>query len=265
MHLTLDEIGKPIAYGRTAEIYAWPGDQILKLFYASWGTEAVAHEARMARAVAESGLPVPAVGEEIQIGERSGLIYARVQGPSLWEFLARRPWAVARSARRMAALHSAIHAVMPAAQIPRQRGRLTHKIEADTALPGSLRARLLSTLAALPDGNTLCHGDFHPANILMTNAGAVIIDWTDATVGNALADVARTTVLALGAAATSQIPNQSQKLFVRLFHALYIRHYFRAHPGSQADYRRWLPVVAAARLSEGIPEVEAWLLEWAAQ
>jgi len=35
----------------------------------------------------------------------------------------------------------------------------------------------------------------------------------------------------------------------------------KAYPGDAGEYRRWLPVVAAARLSEGIPELEKWLVK----
>ncbi|MBI4732425.1 MAG: hypothetical protein HY781_09960, partial [Chloroflexi bacterium] len=51
------------------------------------------------------------------------------------------------------------------------------------------------------------------------------------------------------------------KTFVRLFHAVYLRRYFQLRTSGEAEYRRWLPVVAAARLSENIPELEGWLLE----
>jgi len=34
----------------------------------------------------------------------------------------------------------------------------------------------------------------------------------------------------------------------------------KAYPGGTNEYHRWLPVVAAARLSENIPEVEGWRL-----
>jgi hypothetical protein len=34
----------------------------------------------------------------------------------------------------------------------------------------------------------------------------------------------------------------------------------KTYPGGAGEHRRWLPVVAAARLSENIPELERWLL-----
>ena len=67
--------------------------------------------------------------------------------------------------------------------------------------------------------------------------------------------------IALGAAASSQIPNRTMKTFVRLFHAVYLRRYFQLRHGGETEYCRWLPLVAAARLSENIPELERWLVK----
>ncbi|MFH2104277.1 MAG: hypothetical protein ABIJ39_13065 [Chloroflexota bacterium] len=78
--------------------------------------------------------------------------------------------------------------------------------------------------------------------------------------GLAPEDVARTTIITLGAANSAQISNPVMKAFVRLFHAAYLRQYFKLCPGGEAEYQRWLPIVAAARLSEEIPEVERWLI-----
>lgn len=109
------------------------------------------------------------------------------------------------------------------------------------------------------EGTAICHGDFHPGNVLASPQGETVIDWIDATRGNALADVARASILALGAVATTQTSGV-EKLFVRLFHTIYLRRYFVLSPGGREEYGRWLPIVAAARLSENIPELEQWLL-----
>ena len=89
MNKNLDQ---PIAYGRTAEIYAWQDGQVLKLFYDWFGLEDIKYEQRIAQAVHTSGLPIPSVGEIIHINERIGLIYQRVEGVSMLEMMSRRPW-----------------------------------------------------------------------------------------------------------------------------------------------------------------------------
>ncbi len=253
------ELGVPIAYGRTAEIYAWDEGYILKLFYDWFGRESIEYEAKMGRAVHSSGLPVPAVGEIVQVNGRTGLIYERFEGVALWELMPQKPWTIVRYARRMAALHVEMHANPLAMDIPDQRPRLVQKLKGAQALPEALRAKTLAALETMPDGAVICHGDFHPGNVLALPQGEVVIDWIDATRGNALADLARSSIIALGAAASSQTSGV-EKLFVRLFHSFYLRHYFALLPGGREAYGRWLPIVAAARLSEDISELEPWLL-----
>lgn len=257
------ELGQPIALGRTAKIYAWQDGQVLKLFHNWFALEDIEYEARLGRAVHAAGLPVPAVGEIVQVGGRDGLLYQRVDGPSMFEAFATQPWRVLAFARRTAELHAEMHTANILPDIPSQRRRLERKINGADLLPASHKQAALSALSELPDGDRLCHGDFHPGNILLTSQDAVIIDWIDAARGNPLADVARTSIIALGTAATSQIPNRTMKAFVRLFHAAYLRRYFRLRPDGEDEYRRWLPVVAAARLSEGMAELEGWLMEQA--
>ena len=256
----MKELGTPIAYGRTAEIYAWDEGQILKLFHDWFPRESIQYEARLAEVVHGSGLPVPAVGEMVTVNGRTGLIYERVAGVALFEVMPKRPWTIFHYGRRMAELHVAMHSKTIALEIPRQRQRLVEKIESAAALPDGLRGRILAALAKLPDGDQLCHGDFHPANVMATPQGEVIIDWIDATRGNPLADLARSSIIALGVASTAQTTRTLDKLFVRLFHAIYLRRYLALRPEGRGEYGRWLPIVAAARLSENIPELEAWLL-----
>ena len=254
------DIGTPIAYGRTAEIYDWQNGQVLKLFYSWYELENIEYESRIARAIQISGLPVPTVGNVIRINDRNGLVYQRLDGETMLKRMTCKPWGVLEYARRMAELHYQMHTSTIQAEIPSQQQILSRKIRHADALPGHLRAKALTALETLPDRNRLCHGDFHPNNILMTSRGEIIIDWIDASNGNPLADVARTTIIALGAVETHQIQGLLPNILIRLLHAAYIHYYFKLSPGGKAEYNRWIPIVAAARLSENIPELQKWLI-----
>lgn len=259
-------LDKPIAHGRTAAVYDWDEGHILKLFHNWFELQNIEYEFKIARAVHASGVKAPEVKELIQIQGRNGLIYERVAGESLLDMFQRKPWMVFRYSRVLASLHAQMHeCVFDSAGIPAQSKRLQNKINHADALSTSLKQSLLNALhgSRLPKSDRVCHGDFHPANVLISGNDARVIDWMDASRGNPLADVARTSIILLGAAESEEIPNPFIKVLVKLFHSIYLRHYFRLRPGGEDEYRRWLPIIAGARLSEGIPELEKWLVQQA--
>ena len=255
---------KPIAHGRTADVYDWDDGHILKLFHNWFEFPNIEYEYKIARAVHASGVKAPAVKDLIQFQGRTGLIYERVAGESMFDVIQRKPWMVFKYARILASLHAQMHdCIFDAADIPAQRKRLENKINHASTLSASLKTSLLNALHSRPEGDRVCHGDFHPANVLVSEEDANVIDWMDASRGNPLADVARASIIALGEAESAETPNLFLKGFVKMFHSLYLRHYFRLRPGGEDEYRRWLPIVAGARLSENIPELERWLVKQA--
>jgi len=125
-------------------------------------------------------------------------------------------------------------------------------------LSADLQQAHLEALEAMPEGDRLCHGDFHADNVVITERGLVVIDWIDAAQGNPMADVARTAVIHLGVRA-SRRASWVQRVMVEWYHRVYVRRYFELRGREQKEYRAWYPIVAAARMSEGISELEEWL------
>lgn len=256
--------GKLLARGRTADVYEWDAAHVLKRFHDWFDLGSVEYEEKIARAVHASGVKSPVVGELIQVDGHNALIYERVPGESMQELVLRKPWRLFAYARILAQLHAQMHGCTFEASVPSQRSRLQDKIEHAGALPASLKTHLLRAMGELSEGDRVCHGDLHPANVLIDGEDAMVIDWIDASRGNPLADVARTSVILLGAAESEGISNPFLKVFVRTFHSTYLKQYFRLRPGGENEYRHWLPIVAGARLSENIPELETWLVTQAA-
>jgi uncharacterized protein (TIGR02172 family) len=251
--------GDPLARGRTAEIYLWKEGWILKLFYAWFPEGAVRHEARVARAVRAAGLPVPEAGEVVARNGRLGLLYERVEGPSMREEVERKPWTLFRFAHLLAELQAGMHTGGCVYGLPSQRERLEEKIREAKGLDANLKGAVIGALEEMPEEERLCHGDFHPGNVIMAKKGPVIVGWIDATVGNPLADVARSSVIMLGVEAMGDLVSQTMKLLVRSFTRAYERTYLELRPGGEKECEAWFPIVAATRISERIVELEKWL------
>ena len=165
-----------------------------------------------------------------------------------------KPWMLFRYAHLLAELHAGMHAcTVP--ELPSQRQRLEDRIRGTDALSADMMSAVLTVLDEMSDGERLCHGDFHPDNILMTAHGPVIIDWMDATRGDPWSDVAQTSLLFRVAALLPGTPARWLIESMRhWFHAAYLKRYFQLRPGDRQQLVAWQPVIAAARLGEDIAE-----------
>jgi len=250
-----------VGLGRTAEILLWDENQVLKLFRDGWSLSSVKWEENVARKIYEAGLPVPAVFGIVEVDGRYGIIYERVDGQSMLSVLIAKPEKIELFAGMFAKLHTQMHS-LELTGFPSQRQQLERKIRNAEPLPENRRNAALRALHKLPDGSVLCHGDFHPDNILMSSRGPVVIDWNDATQGNPHADIARTLLLLQQGDPQQQFNiNKEQISSMRsLFIDIYLKLYTKIRPISLEKIELWRLTVAAARLSEGIKEEESRLL-----
>jgi len=254
------QLSAPIALGFTAEIYTWKDGQVLKLFNAGISLDTVETEAKLTRIVHATGLPVPGVGEIVEIEGRFGLEYERVDGITMLQAFMSKPWSFPVFARQLAELQADMHG-RRVPGMPSQRERLSRKIKKARKLSENVRQAALKALELLPEDDKLCHGDFHPNNIVLTSHGPVIIDWIDASRGYPLADVARSSILIGGGPLPPGTPLVwLVKILRRWFHLIYLKRYFQLNPAGRRQLSTWVPVVAAARLDENIHVDEARLL-----
>ena len=249
---------KLIGEGREAEIYAWDEGTVLRLPRPSSWWSQVEQEAEAMRAAAAGGVPVPRVEGTTTYDGRAGLIMERVDGPDLITLMGKRPWSIPRAARIVGRAQAAMHEVVAPSDLRRVHDVARVKIETADDLPAELAEFALATLNALPDGDRLCHGDFHPGNILLGRRGPTVIDWTDAARGDPAADLARTRLLLRHGAVQGYMPVLIRHLHAYgrgAFYRSYLRAYRRGRPIDAHLVDRWEIVRAADRVGEGI-EVE---------
>jgi uncharacterized protein (TIGR02172 family) len=237
--------GKIIGIGNTAAVYEWEESKVLKLFYEGYSKEAVEKEFRNAKAVENMYFPKPKAYEIIHCQGRMGIIYEAVIGESLLHWVMRTN-NVQECAAYMAKLHKSM-IKNSISNVPCYKEFLKYNILEVPAVDSKKREEVLQILDKLPDGNTLCHGDFHPDNIILSDGQTMVIDFMNVCHGNFLYDVARTVYLMEFTPVPKDIEDKEKLLqFKKTLADLYLMQ-MNVTREMLKDY---LSVIAFARLGE---------------
>ena len=167
----------PLAKGREAEVFVREDGDVVKVMFSASQEPRVLREAAALQALADREHLAPAFREITEVDGRPALVTERVAGEDFLTLLSKKPWLVLNVAGTLGRAHAAMHRHQAPDSLPELNHELGRRIEAAKALPQNLAAEALRRLQTLPSDDRLCHGDFHPANILGTLAAPVIIDW----------------------------------------------------------------------------------------
>ncbi len=203
-----------IGRGRAADVFGLGGERVLRRYRTPHPgfveREAVAMEFLRAR-----GAPVP----EVFDAGGDDLVMERIEGRSMLDVLKSRPWRAAAIGRQLAHLHHQIHRI-PAG---------------DVALP------------RFGDGDSILHLDLHPDNVMLTDRGPMIIDWSNVAVGAPLADAMNTWML-MCTSAVDDVPTWLRPLLRRI--RGHLTNGFIADTTLDEEARRWLANVCDRRLDD---------------
>lgn len=234
---------KKLGTGRTAEAFLTEDGRVLKLFYAGYPQESVEKELRNAGMVDALGVPAPRCYGRAEVDGRVGIVYERAAGESLLSELLR-----TGDTERCVRVMAEVHEKLLACELPEEaldaREFLRREIQRNGKLPEERRGEALARLDALPGGNALCHGDFHPDNVLVDGERVMVIDWMNLVRGDAMYDVAMTWYLL----ACSPLPPDLQETqgFVQMRGRL-ADEYLKRMGVEKARIEGWLPVIRASR------------------
>jgi aminoglycoside phosphotransferase (APT) family kinase protein len=199
-----------LASGRAADVYEIDDRWVLRRYRGDFTAE---REAVIMRYVGEYGYPVP------QVREASGpdLVLERLYGRTMLDEMSRRPWTVLRQGRLLADLHDRLHAIPAPPGLP--------------ALPGT-------------GGDTVIHRDLHPLNVMLTDRGPVVIDWSNALRGHGAADVAETWLIL----ATHLPPGALSRMLAAVGRGAFLRAFLKSF--DREELERYIPAAAQSRLAD---------------
>lgn len=177
-------LGNPIAKGNTAEIYL-TDDKVVKLFKDYLPDTESMNEAKKQKYAYSCGLPVPNVFEVTKIHDRQAIIMEYVKGDSVGDLLLNNLNEAERYISLCVNEQKKIHAIrVNTDEMELMRKRLERQIKS------------VQKLDSITFDFRLCHGDFHPFNLILSKEEKVkVIDWVDASSGDIRADVFRTYLL----------------------------------------------------------------------
>jgi aminoglycoside phosphotransferase len=225
-----ERYGELIGAGMTAAIYARDGIAA-KVYRVGQRKAQVFMEAYTMAAVSELDIPVPQIyGVEIFNG-RTALLMDLVQGDSLLDTFLKKPEKTGECLDLAVRLQTTMH-TKRCQEFVSLKKRLEVMITGSPGLTPEEKDRLLTDLSQLPDGSSICHGDFHCGNILYDGTVIRIIDWAEVSSGNPAGDACRSYL---------DYSLSSQDIC-----EMYLDKYMAASGIKRDEILAWLPVTAGS-------------------
>ncbi|RDU38074.1 aminoglycoside phosphotransferase family protein [Neobacillus piezotolerans] len=231
--------GTPIAIGNTAEIYLYQ-NKIYKVFKDYLPETESILESEKQKYAYSFGLPVPKIIDVTKINGKQAIIMEYIKGRSIGDILSENMEQAEYYMNILVQIHQKIHKVEAEVDsIKPMKEKLSRQINSTNILSNRHKSVLIQKLNNITFKSRLCHGDYHPFNVIMTDNNATIIDWVDASAGDIRADVYRTYLL------YSQVSTELAEMYLDL--------YCERSGLEKDEVLQWAPIIAAARMAENVP------------
>ncbi len=233
---------------RTGKTIYRDGDNCVKVFDKDYSKADVLNEALNQARVEETGLNIPKIKEITMIDGKWAIVSEFIPGKTLARLMEEEPEKKEEYLALLVDIQMTVLA-KECALLTKLKDKMNRKISI-SELDATARYDLHTRLEGMPKHKKLCHGDFNPSNIIITEDGTpYIIDWSHATQGNASADAARTYLL-FWLAGDIEGADKYLELFCQ-----------KSNTAKQY-VQKWMPIVAASQSVKGNEKERQFLLSW---
>ncbi len=224
------------------------GNLTAKVFDECFPKSDILNEALNQARVEETGLNIPKVEEITKVDGKWAIISTFIEGKTLAQLMAENPEKIDEYLDLFVNIQIEILS-KKAPLLNKLHDKMNRKIS-ETDLDATTRYELHTRLNGMPKHTKVCHGDFNPSNVIISEDGTpYVIDWSHATQGNGAADAARTYLL-FRLNKKDEIAEKYMNLFCEKTDT------------ARQYVNQWLPIVAASQSVKGKPEEREFLLSW---
>ena len=224
------------------------GDKCIKLFDKEYSKADVLNEALNQARIEDTGLNIPKIHEVTTIDGKWAIIYDYIEGKTLAQNMKEDPENMDKYLALLVELQLEVHS-KKCPLLNKLKDKMNRKIS-ESKLDATTRYELHTRLEGMPKHTKVCHGDFNPSNIIITeDSTPYIIDWSHATQGNASADVARTYLLFCLDGDT-----ENAEKYLNLF--------CKKSDTAKQYVQKWMPIVAASQSVKNNEHEREFLLSW---
>jgi hypothetical protein len=245
-----------LARGGQADIYDMGDGRILRVPRRPQDYERIRYEYQVYLSLSGSGIAAPRVYGIEDVGGAPSIVMERIIGASMMDRIRGNPFSLGSEARELARMHMEILGANGTSPLMKNKDKARYCILASEFFTEAEKELLFKLLAGLPDGTAFCHGDFHPGNIIYRDGRSFVIDWSAASVGDFVSDVAHTYVLLTG---VPRLPGVSapmhfmQKVLGNLIAHAYLDAVSRLRPFDGEILTKWIVIKSAERTYYGLP------------
>ena len=179
-----------IGKGVFGTVYRIEDDKIVKVAndIKRKGTrERLEYEDKVARVLYESGIPTAQSFGLVEVGDSVGVIYEMIEGMELYDYLEKYPDRAEQMIRAVSDILLKLHKTKPTEDgLLKMKDKLTGLLIAGKkALSEEEFAAKMKVYEALPERDTLVHGDLNPGNIIVRpDDSPVLIDVGSISIGH---------------------------------------------------------------------------------
>ena len=181
-----------IGQGANGKVYRLDPDTIIKVYYNPDSLPDIQRERELARKAFVLGIPTAIPYDVVKVGDGFGSVFELLNATPLSKLISRYPERMDEYVKVYTDLLKTIHSThVKSGDMPRMKDVAVGWVEfLREYLPGEQAEKLCALVRAVPERDTMLHGDYHTNNLMIQGDEVLLIDMDTLCVGHPIFELA---------------------------------------------------------------------------